>query len=300
MPVDSLLFRTAQYAARLRAGARSREFRDREGRAWWIYHSRPPSVCCDPGVPIVFLHGFGNDGRTWFPFFSALRHNRELVSVDIPGFGRSDLLRGDDPTPSWYAHRLSFLLQDFVVRWGQPPIVVGKSMGGMLAGLVAAREPNLVRALILVAPAGIETPRKSPFWTEWEATGRNMLLPENPAEYDEMIRLLYERRVRVPGFVRRVVFREISARRDHYRWIFERLLAEGYDPLGGQLDKIVSPVVLLQGEHDRIVDPSVGRVVADRLRGARITMIPGCGHSPTRERREAVLGAIVDILSRYG
>lgn len=300
MPIDSLLFRTVRYIARSRAGARSREFRDREGRAWWIYHSRPPSVCCDPGVPIVFLHGFGNDGGTWFPYFAPFRHNRELVAVDIPGFGRSAFLRGDDPTPSWYAGRLSFLLQDFVVRWGQPPIIVGKSMGGMLAGLVAAREQNLVRALLLIAPAGIETPTKSPFWREWEATGRNMLLPRDMGEYDEMIRLLYERTVAVPNFVRRVVLREIDAKREHYRWIFDRLLAEGYNPLGERLPDIAAPTVLLQGEHDRIVDPSVRRVVEKRLRGARITMVPGCGHSPTRERREVVTGALVDILSRYG
>jgi len=300
MPVDTLLFRTAQIAARIRAGARSREFYDREGRSWWIYHSRPPAVCCDPGVPIVFLHGFGNDGRTWFPFFPPFRHNRELVSVDIPGFGRSELLPADDPTPSWYADRLSFLLQDFVVRWGQPPIIVGKSMGGMLAGLVAAREPNLVRALLLVAPAGVETPTVSPFWSEWASRGRNMLLPADAAEYAAMIRLLYERPVRIPGFVRRVVLREIDARRDHYRWIFERLLAEGYDPLGGRLRDITTPTVLVHGEHDRIVDPSIRRVFSDRFPRARIDMVPACGHSPTRERREAVIGALVDILSRYG
>lgn len=286
--------------ARLRVGARSREFVDREGRGWWIYHTRPSPAYFDPGVPILFLHGFGNDGQTWLPFFAPFRHNRELVAVDIPGFGASALLRGDDPTPSWYAERLSFLLQDFIVRWGQPPIIVGKSMGAMLAGLIAAREPNLVHALLLIAPAGIETPEPSPYWRELGETGRNFLLPRDESEFGEMIDLLYERPVRLPGFVRRVAVREVERGRSRYEWIFQRLLAEGMNPLGDRLSGISTPTVLLQGENDRVVDPSACRVFEKNLPEAKIRLIPGCGHSPTRERPEVVTGEIVDILGRFG
>lgn len=300
MITDRFLYRANRTIVRSRAGARSREFRDHRERSWWIYHSRPPSTFSDPGVPIVFLHGYGNDGQTWLPFFPPFRHNRELVAVDIPGFGRSALLSGDDPTPAWYAARLSFLLQDFVVRWGQPPIIVGKSMGAMLAGMVAAQEPNLVRALLLVAPAGIMTPKASPFWDEWVGAGRNMLLPRDSNEFDELMGLLYERPARMPGFVRRVALHEIAAQRGHLQWIFERLLAEGYDPLGDRLFEIHAPTVLLQGESDRIVDPSGREIFQKRLPSARIRMIPGCGHSPTRERPEVVIGEIVDLLGRFG
>ncbi len=297
---DRLLFRIARRRSYRRVAARSREFRDREGRQWWIYHTRPRRTDTTTGVPIVFLHGFGGDGRTWLPFFPAFRDSRELVSVDVPGFGNSDLLIADDPTPTWYADRLSFLLQDFVVRWGQPPIVVGKSMGGMIAGMVAAKNPELVRALLLIAPAGIKPPEVSPFWKVYVEENRNVLLPRDRVEFDQMMRLLYERPVNVPGFLRRIALRDTRRRRPHLERVFGRLLSEGFDPLGAVLDEISTPTTVLIGDSDRIVDPSTREVLVERLPHGQVVIVDRCGHSPTREAPEAVASQLHMLLSRFG
>jgi abhydrolase domain-containing protein 6 len=290
------LFRLSQ---RQRSGIKFRTVQSNDNRLWPVYHSRPEPETMNDGVPIVFLHGYGNDGATWFPFFPLLGARRELVSPDLPGFGRHLLDPGETPEPQWYCRIVSELLRELTVRWGQPPIVVGKSMGGLLGGLVAGEVPNLVRALVLIAPAGIEAPVVSPFWQAWSG-GTNLLLPRNDTEWDDMTALLYARPAHIPGFARREALRTLRDRRDDLERIFAGLLADGYNPLGDSLHRITCPVTVIWGEKDRVMDPSGAGVVREALPSAHIHMLEDCGHSPTRERPDEVGRILLNVISRWG
>ncbi|MFP4152938.1 MAG: alpha/beta fold hydrolase [Alkalispirochaeta sp.] len=268
-------------------------------RLWPVYHRRPPRMGGGDGVPVVLFHGFGNDGTTWIPLFEYFGLQREMAAPDLPGFGRHPLRQDEDPTPRWYTDRAAELLRELTIRWGQPPIVVGKSMGGMIAGLVAGELPALVRALVLIDPGGIETTEITPFWDRWRQ-GRNLLLPSDDSEWDEMIAVLYYQRVRIPGFLRREGLRQIRMHRERYRKIFERLLSEGYDPLGSRLSRITCPVTVIWGAHDEVMHPSGAERVRRALPAARIEILPECGHSPTRERPREVERILVELFSRWG
>lgn len=300
MILDGLLLWAFRFRLRINAGARHQIVQDGAGRTWPLYHTRAAPETGISGVPILFLHGFGNDSYTWFPLFSILDSNREHVAVDLPGFGGHAPQGEDRFTPAWYADQCSNLVRELAVRWGQPPILVGKSMGGMIAGLVAARIPDLCRALVLIDPGGIESPRISPFWNAYRE-GRNILLPRNDAEWETMVRMLYYRPRRIPGFVRRSAIREISSQYTLQEEIFTRLLDEGMDPLGAQLSRIRCPLTVIWGAEDQVMDPSG----AERLRKesgteADIVVIPRCGHSPTSEALPEVCAALQRVIARFG
>jgi abhydrolase domain-containing protein 6 len=304
MVSDRLLLKILRFRQQYRARARYRTIVDTTGRTWPIYYTRAFPSGGTPGVPVVFFHGFGNDGSTWLPLFALLGENRELIGVDLPGFGGHEVPEDGFSdtsvyTPRWYAKTCGILIQDLAVRWGQPPILVGKSMGGMIAGLVACEIPDLCRALVLIDPSGVEAPRESPFWGEF-AAGRNVLLPTDEAEWDTMVRTLYEQRRRIPGFVRRTALQHIknnSALLDH---IFKRLLSEGMNPLGKRLKEIRCPVQIIWGERDQVIDKSTVEVFRDQVADVRTTIIEDCGHSPTTEQPERVRDIILDVFSRYG
>ncbi len=284
---------------RFNAGARFNLVQDTGGRIWPLYNTRSVPTSGIDGVPVVFFHGFGNDGYTWFPLFALLGSNRELVSLDLPGFGRHQPKEEDPFTPSWYASVCSNLVRELSIRWGQPPILVGKSMGGMIAGMVAAEIPDLCRALVLIAPSGIESPRVSEFWREYK-NGTNVLLPSTEAEWERMVKMLYQAPRRIPGFVRRTALRTINRDRSRLETIFRSLLAEGYDPLGERLHRIKCPVTVVWGQEDRVMDPSGIERFRESLSSVDEKLISDCGHSPTSEALLETRNAILNVFSRYG
>lgn len=300
MILDGALLRFFRLRLRLNGGARCGVVQDYSGRPWPVYHTRAAPETGVSGVPVLFLHGFGNDSYTWFPLFALLDSNRELVAADLPGFGRHEVQADDRFTPEWYTDQCANLVRELVARWGQPPIIVGKSLGGMIAGLVAARIPDLCRALVLIDPAGVESERTSPFW-DAHSHGENLLLPRNDAEWERMVGSLYYRPRRIPGFLRRCALREISARYDLYRRIFSALLDEGMDPLGMRIPQIRCPLTVIWGEEDRITDSAASkRFLKETKREVDLVLIPRCGHSPTSEALPDVRSTLQRTFARYG
>lgn len=111
------------------------------------------------GPAIVALHGLGGSGRYWSGLAPLLRPGRALVAPDLAGFGQSDkpTLRYDR---EFHLANLDALIGSLDSH--SPVVLVGHSVGGVLAALWAARHPERTAALALVSPpwprAGIVPP----------------------------------------------------------------------------------------------------------------------------------------------
>jgi pimeloyl-ACP methyl ester carboxylesterase len=100
------------------------------------------------GPPLLLLHGLGGSGRYWAGIAPLLADTRTLIAPDLAGFGRSDKPRLDY-TRDFHVESIEGLLTALAVD-GRVDIA-GHSMGGILAALVAARHPDRVASLALVA-----------------------------------------------------------------------------------------------------------------------------------------------------
>jgi pimeloyl-ACP methyl ester carboxylesterase len=104
------------------------------------------------GPPLVLVHGLAGSWRWWRTVLPALAAERRVHLLDLPGFGGLprarlfDLDRALDWLEDWSA----------AADIG-PADVVGHSLGGLLCARLAARRPEAVRRLVLVAPAGLAT-----------------------------------------------------------------------------------------------------------------------------------------------
>lgn len=102
------------------------------------------------GSPVVLLHGIGGSGLDWGPQVQALRANHRVLLPDARGFGRSDRTYGA-MTFADYAEDVVDLLDQMDV---QRPVVVGLSLGGMIAQAVALAAPDRIGGLVLCDTSG--------------------------------------------------------------------------------------------------------------------------------------------------
>ncbi len=105
------------------------------------------------GPPVVLLHGRGGHLETWHRTIPALRERHRVLAVDLLGHGRTEP-RGSRYTVAELTDHIRAVLDASV---SGPVDLVGQSLGGWVAALLAAREPDLVRRLVLVEPAGLQS-----------------------------------------------------------------------------------------------------------------------------------------------
>jgi pimeloyl-ACP methyl ester carboxylesterase len=156
----------------------------------WHRHLRVPytlhvyrqSTVPKPRATLVFLHGIGNSGRTWDEVTMQLPDDVNIVIVDLLGFG-------DSPRPDWavydaktQARSLAKTLLSVGIR--QKIILVGHSMGGLVAVEFAKRYTALVASLVLCSP---------PLYNVDPRDDKKLFV-----ERDEALRRLYEFAVRKP------------------------------------------------------------------------------------------------------
>jgi pimeloyl-ACP methyl ester carboxylesterase len=250
------------------------------------------------GEPVLLVHGLGGGASNWVLLAPALAARRRVLAVDLPGHGGSSPLPGA-PAVTAFADRLRLLLER---EGATPAVVVGHSFGGAVVSVLAARHPETVRAVALVAAVGA---RKEARLERAVITVAGIIRP------GRFVARWHPEIGRTP-MLRRAVFggwgssdpTALSAA------AVEGLLAPqlvhtdtrsaGRALLAGpppDLGVIRCPALVVWGARDRIVPLSDGFAYARRLR-APLRTVADAGHLVIVERPEAVLDALEAFLDR--
>ncbi|MHA7776269.1 alpha/beta fold hydrolase [Roseibium sp. M-1] len=104
----------------------------------------------DDGAPVVLLHGFGGDRQTWLNIQTALAPKKRSIAFDLPGHGEAL----DWPRIGNAGIAAKAVTQSLEALGLTKVHLVGHSMGGAVAALIALRNPDLVASLTLLAPGG--------------------------------------------------------------------------------------------------------------------------------------------------
>jgi 3-oxoadipate enol-lactonase len=248
-------------------------------------------VAGDPGLPaMAFANSLGTDLRVWDALLPRFAGRFRLIRYDKRGHGLSDL--GTEPfTIALLADDLAALLDG--LRVGRA-VVVGLSIGGMIAQHLAAARPDLVRALVLMDTAHrIGTAETWRAWIEaveaggiagiadailerWFAAGFRATRPDELAGWRNML-------TRTPkeGYVGCC-----AALRDADLTAATRALRV--------------PTLCLVGEEDGATPPALVGELAGLIEGAGFRAVPEAGHLPCVERPEAVAAALDDFIRGRG
>lgn len=103
-----------------------------------------------PRATIVFIHGIGNTGDAWRDVIAKLPSDVRIIAIDLLGFG-------DSAKPDWATYNAKTQARSVVATYlslglASPAIIVGHSLGSLVAIEIAKRYPLLVRSLILCSP----------------------------------------------------------------------------------------------------------------------------------------------------
>lgn len=115
-----------------------------------------------PKATYVFIHGIGNTLHSWDEVVYGMPHDVRLIGVDLLGFGQS-------PKPVWAIYDAktqarSVALTLLAIPFMQQPIIVGHSLGALVAVEVARCYPLLPKRLVLCSPPFYNPEAQKPEW----------------------------------------------------------------------------------------------------------------------------------------
>ncbi|MGI5441924.1 alpha/beta fold hydrolase [Streptomyces shenzhenensis] len=246
------------------------------------------------GEPLVLLHGIGHHRQAWDPLVEILAVERDVIAVDLPGFGASpglpDGLAYDLPTTNAVLGAL------FAALELDHPHVAGNSLGGLLA-LELGRE-RLVRSVTALSPAGFWSPaeRRYAFGVliAMRRASRRLPLP------------LVERLARTAAgrtALTSTIYAR-PARRSPQAVVAETLAlgrATGFDAAlrAGTTVRFTDdipgvPVTVAWGTRDRVLVRRQETRAKRIIPRARLVRLPGCGHCPMNDDPALVARVILD------
>ncbi|MEU1498710.1 MULTISPECIES: alpha/beta fold hydrolase [unclassified Streptomyces] len=246
------------------------------------------------GEPLLLLHGIGHHRQAWDPVVHILAAEREVVAVDLPGFGASPAL------PDGLTHDLGTVVPVLGALCEalelDRPHVAGNSLGGLLA-LELGRE-KLVRSVTALSPAG--------FWTTAERRYAFAVLLAMRQGARRLPLPAVERLARTAAG-RAALTSTIYARpgrRSPEAVVAETLAlahAEGFAETlrAGVAVRFTDdvpglPVTVAWGTRDRLLVRRQGVRAKQIIPRARLVRLPGCGHVPMNDDPALVARVILD------
>jgi pimeloyl-ACP methyl ester carboxylesterase len=244
------------------------------------------------GPPLLLLHGLGMCKEVWRPLLPRLAREREVVAVDMPGFG-------DSPVGPRTVEGLAGALADFVSGLGlERPAVAGNSLGGGVALVMGAT--GAASSVCALSPVGFIAPREGTYGravlTSTHAVAERLAPVATKVARSAVLRTLLTSHVvarpwRIPAD-------------DTALWTRTYASAPAFWDLLQALDGWRAPVpacptTVAWGERDRLLIYSRQAPRARRLLpSAHHVVLRGCGHVPTWDDPEQVADVLLSASQR--
>ncbi|MFE7524765.1 alpha/beta fold hydrolase [Kitasatospora sp. NPDC057542] len=237
------------------------------------------------GAPLVLLAGQANNHHWWDGVRDDFHAVRSTITLDYRGTGESD--KPDEPySTEVFTQDVIAVLDELGIEQAD---VYGTSMGGRVAQQLAARHPNRVGALVLgcTSPGG-------PHGVERDNDVRRSLVQPRPtAARQALLELMYTpdwlsthsgpyHTLGDPGMPAHARRRHLAASNQHDAW----------DLLPG----ISAPTLVVHGSDDLLNPTANAHLLAHRIPGARLHLIPGARHAYFEEFRAVASPLVLDFL----
>lgn len=245
------------------------------------------------GQPIIFIHGLASYMPAWKKNVAELKKNYRCISIDLPGYGKSEKAAFDG-SMEFYAKTLV----EFMDALQLPKATLaGHSMGGQISMVTALLYPDRVDKLILTAPAGFETFNEGEKQWFREVVTSKLTKLTTP---QQIVSNYYSNFYDFPADAEFMIEDRLAMRSaidfDWYCYIIPKSV-EGMvnRPVFDQLDQIETPTLILFGENDNLIPNrflhggntiDIAMAGHQKIKGSQLYMIPKAGHFVQFEQAE--------------
>lgn len=265
------------------------------------------------GPHLMMIHGLGGSIATWDGIGTKLAERHKVTAIDLPGFGLSP------PGQDWSLETHRDAAVGFIrALGGHPTILLGNSMGGLVAEMVAAREPDLVSLLVLISPA--TPPRLPDSQIHWPMAVR-LLLGATPVVGQMLNRRVIDSmssRDLVTDLLGRIThdpdrispdlvesFVQIAEARKALPWSIEAVPKTGRS-IGRflfrrrhfveMIRRIESPTLVVQGRSDPVVSPNSVEWLCSLRLDWDLVQMEDTGHTPQIDAPDRFLSVVDEWL----
>ena len=258
-------------------------------------------------VPVVLIHGGGinNAAITWHAVFAHLAEDRQVLALDLPGFGATEGLPVEG-SPDLIADQVIAIVRAAGVNRA---VFAGLSLGGDVALHLALRHAEAVAGLILIAPGGLEDLKRNRV-RQLSAWAGSRLPPTVRTALDKAGSLFIHRyarrmvydRASIPSAILKELVCEARRRGSGVgdgSYNRETIgLARMRNDLLPEVFRITAPTLFLQGDNDLLVDPQTSVAAAELMPNAEVVLIGQCGHWVQLEAPDVFLTEAGPFLAR--
>ena len=241
------------------------------------------------GEPLLLIMGLSYPSYMWHRSRPVFAKSYRTIALDNRGVGQSDVPPG--------AYSIALMASDAAAVLDAAGIesahVFGASMGGMIAQEFALQYPHRVRSLILgsTAAGGPHAVQAQP-----EALEALLRRDVTPAQAKEaIIPFIYD-----PGTPRERIAEDMVIRMKWYPtpqgYMGQLQGIFGWEA-SSRLAQITAPTLVIHGESDRLVPPANARLIAERIPGAKLVLIPHASHIFETDQPAAAHHAILEFLA---
>jgi len=250
--------------------------------------------------PLLLIMGFSGNAAAWAPQVPTFAERYHVIAFDNRGAGRTSSPDGPYTIPQM-AGDAAALLDHLGIDSAH---VVGASMGGMIAQEFALRYPARVRSLVLACttPGGPHSAGHGALRQNIDTAlaVETLETAMSPERMKENLELLFTPEFIAnpgPGFAQMVASAvqfpptlaglkgQALAIREH----------DTYD----RLPRLAAPALVIAGAADPLIDPENSRILAARIPGAELALLPGQRHGFTAEKPEETNRIVLDFLARH-
>jgi len=255
----------------------------------------------EAGPRICFLHGLFGQGKNWTTIAKALADRARPLLVDLPDHGRSAW------TGEFSYSGMAAGVADLLAREGsgEPYVVVGHSMGGKVAMMLALDHPELVDRLRVVDVSPVEYPGLRDFGRYVEGMRSLDLdhLPDRATADRELVPYVQSATIR--SFLLQNLRRNLDGATDggapRWQWQMNlQLLGDHLNELGGwplasaarKVDPYEGPVIWVAGENSNYVRPDFASTMRSLFPRTQLVTIKGASHWVHADRPEVFLATL--------
>ena len=256
-----------------------------------LSHGRTRYIDAGSGPPVILLHGVGftSGGDSWWPVVGPLATRLRVLAPDFMGWGLGDRFDREYS----FAYLVDFV-REFQDALGLDRThIVGHSMGGWIATLLAYESPQRIDRLVLVASGGAAT-RTLHSMTSFQPPTREQIeaqlhktvkVPE--ADFDGLTERAVQK-TQVPGAVE----------------AYQKILNHMNDPEHRRryntlrrLPHISVPTLIVWGRDDQVNALELGEQLHAGIPGSRLEVLDDCGHFVPTEKAQELSQLLVDFLT---